>query len=291
VILFVTSAEHRYTHEGLDSERDDLNVRVASYEELLKRPGELGVTYVFTDFDRLSLWRLVQAGFLFRQLKHQGCRVLNDPARIPHRFGLLRLLHREGINGFNAYRVDELVMPQRWPVFLRLEGSHSRPRSPLLADPDALRRAIGRAVQRGFPAAALLIVEYAAEPVRPGLFRRLSVFRIGDRLIGYTCAHEDKWVVKYGTPGIAPPELYEEEYAIVRDNPYGEAMRKCFDLAAVEYGRIDFGLVAGRPQIYEINTNPQVLLRPKPNPAARRNDSNDLFRENYLDALRELDTA
>jgi len=291
VILFATSEEHRYTHDGLDGERDDLDVRVAAYEELLGRRGERGITYVFTDFDRLSLWRLAQAAALFRELKQQECRVLNDPARVPNRFGLLRLLHHKRVNAFNAYRVDELMLPQRWPVFLRMEGSHSKPLSRLLNNAEELRESIGRAVKMGAPASALLIVEYAAEPVRPGLFRRLSVFRVGARLLGYTCAHETNWIVKYGTPGIAPPELYEEEYAIVRDNPYGDAMRRCFDLASVEYGRIDFGLVEGRPQIYEINTNPHMQLRPEPSPMARRNDSNDLFRENYLDALRALDAG
>jgi hypothetical protein len=291
VILFATSEEHRYTHDGVDAERDDLNVRVAAYDELLGRRGDRGITYVLTDFDRLSLWRLAQAAGLYRELKQQGCRVLNDPAKVPTRFGLLRLLHHEGVNGFNAYRVDELMLPQRWPVFLRMEGSHSKPLSRLLHNPEELRESIGRAVKMGAPASALLIVEYSAEPVRPGLFRRLSVFRIGERLLGFTCAHEKHWIVKYGTPGVAPPELYEEEYAIVRDNPYGAAMRRCFDLAAVEYGRIDFGLVDAQPQIYEINTNPQVLLRQKPSPAPRRNDSVALFRENYLDALRELDAG
>jgi hypothetical protein len=86
--------------------------------------------------------------------------------------------------------------------------------------------------------------------------------------------------VKYGKPGIATPELYEEEYDFIATNPFAEALRPVFDIAGVDYGRVDFGLVAGRPQIYEINTNPDIKLRPPPGDVQRRNDSIDLFRKN-----------
>ena len=64
-----------------------------------------------------------------------------------------------------------------------------------------------------------------------------------------------------------------------------------FDLAGVDYGRADFGLVGGRPQIYEINTNPEIKLRPPPAKLQRRNESVDLFRSNYLEAMRTIDRA
>ena len=85
--------------------------------------------------------------------------------------------------------------------------------------------------------------------------------------------------------------MYEEEYRFVADNPFGPELRKVFDLAGIEYGRADFGLVGGRPQIYEINTNPNMKLT---DPAAvnrRRNDSTELFRVNYIAAMQAIDTA
>jgi hypothetical protein len=115
------------------------------------------------------------------------------------------------------------------------------------------------------------------------------VFKVGERLLGYTCAHDDQWLVKYGQPGIAPAELYEEEYSFVADNPFGPAVAPVFELAEVEYGRIDFGLVGGRPQIYEINGNPHVELNPEPSPVDRRNQSYELFKANYLEAMAEID--
>jgi hypothetical protein len=290
LILVITTREHRYTHQTL-YRQSGLDLDVISYDTILKRKGRpYSATHIFTDFDRLPPWRVQQAALLYRKLERAGVKVLNDPARALGRFGLLRALYRNGTNAFDAYRVDGLEAVARWPVFLRLEGEHAEPLSGLLHDEAELEEAIERAVDQGAPRGALLIIEYAAEPVRPGLFRRLSVFKVDETLLGHTCAHDDKWLVKYGQPGIAPPELYDEEYSFVANNPFGAAVEPAFRLAGIDYGRMDFGLVGGRLHIYEINTNPHVELKPEPSPAPMRNRSNALFAVNYLKAMAEIDT-
>lgn len=291
MIVFVTSAEHQYTHSGLRGQPGLPAVEVLSYARLFGSSRLEGATYVLTDFDRLSAPRLRDAALIYRRLRREGRRVLNDPARFRSRYGLLRGLKRAGLNDFNAYRAEELVAPAKWPVFLRTEGNHDRPISPLLDDSKQLQLAIRNAVRAGFPYSSILIVEYCAEPVRPGLFRRFSVMRMGDRLLGYTCAHDDNWLVKYGQPGIAPPDLYDEEFEIVKNNPFGERMRRVFAFGGVEYGRVDFGMVGGRPQVFEINTNPNIKLDPPQSPAPRRNDSVQLFKANYIEALKALEAA
>ena len=290
MILIVTTDDHRYTHASLRSE-SGVDVRVISYSELQKNLYALPKgTYIFTDVDRLTPPGMRQAAAYYRGLRHHGQTVLNDPARMLGRFGLLRALNRAGINDFDAYRVDALETLRRWPVFLRVDGGHGEPASGLLHNQAELDAALEECLKEGRPQSALLIIEYAAEPVAPGLFRKLSVFRVGDRLVGYTCVHDDQWVVKYGKPAIATPELYEDEYRIVATNPFADALWPVFELAGVEYGRVDFGLVGGRPQIYEINSNPDLKLRPKPSPVARRNQSNELFRVNFLAALQDIDS-
>lgn len=289
MILILTTVPHRYTHRELERE-PDIDVRVVSYTAMWDERRHVPGTYIFTDFDRLPIWVLPELARLFRKLRDQGCRVLNDPARVLGRYGLLRALNRSSINSFDAYRVESLERPRKWPVFLRLEGDHKAPVSGLLADEAQLDEAIEAVVEQGCPRSAMLIVEYAAEPVRPGLFRKLSAFRIGERLIGGHCVHDDQWLVKYGKPAIAPPELYEEEYRFIAENPFADILATVFETAAIDYGRVDFGIVGGKPQIYEINTNPDMKLRPDPSPVARRNESTDLFRSNYLDALRAIDT-
>lgn len=228
---------------------------------------------------------------MYRGLGRAGIRALNDPALFLGRYGLLRGLCRAGLNSFNAYRVDSGERPSKWPVFLRLEGNHSSPVSGLLQNEQELEDALQRAIDDGAPRSTLLIIEYAAEPVTSGVYRKLSVFRIGDRLLGYTCVHEDNWLVKYGKSGIATPELYDEEYSFVAQNPYAAAVRPAFELAGIEYGRVDFGIVGGRTQVYEINSNPHIELRPKDVPNARRGESFSLFRTNYIDAMNSIDDA
>ena len=290
MILFVTTKEHMYTHAGVAAEQA-IEARVVSYDDLFADEAPQTGTYIFMDLDRLASWQVRDAAFLYRKLRAGGCRVLNDPARFPTRQGLLRRLNRAGINDFDAHRVEDLVKPTRWPVILRLDGTHGKPVAPLLEDWDQLLAAAQRAIARGFPISSLLVIEYSAEPVQPGLYRKFSVFRVGDAVLGYTCTHDDNWLVKYGKPGMAPAPFYEEEYGIVRDNPFGEQMARVFDLAGIEYGRVDFGLVGGRPQVYEINTNPRLDLLPKPAPNPWRDRSTALFRDNYLQALKAIDTA
>jgi len=44
-----------------------------------------------------------------------------------------------------------------------------------------------------------------------------------------------------------PPEpLREEEKQYLEDNPPSESIKKIFDLANIEYGRIDYGLLNGK---------------------------------------------
>ncbi len=290
MILIITTDKHRYTHASLESE-SGIDAQVMSYSEIQERFANLPFgTYVFTDVDRLAPDGVNQAAKFYRALRKHGQKVLNDPARVLSRFGLLRALNRAGINQFDAYRIEDLDQPRIWPVFLRAEGNHLKPLSGLLHNRAELDAAVEESVKEGWPVSNLLTVEYCAEPVRPGLFRKLSAFRIGDRLLGYTCVHDDQWLVKYGKPGIAPPELYDEEYDLVANTPYSETLLRVFEIAGIEYGRVDFGLVDGRPQIYEINTNPDLKLRPEPGPVARRNESNELFRTNFIAAMQAIDT-
>jgi hypothetical protein len=290
MIVFVTTPAHAYTARNLRDLASGVEVRTMSHKEILESPALPPATYVFTDIDRLPLRQMRAMAVRWRQLRDLGMRVLNDPARLMSRYGLLRRLHLAGFNRFNAYRVDEERLPERWPVFLRCEGDHRGPISELLHGPAALQAEIARVVDQGVPIAALLIIEYAAEETRPGLFRKYGCFRVGEARFAYSCVDTAGWVAKFGTPDVTPPpELAEEEYRVVRDNPWGPALEPAFDAAGIDYGRADFGLVGGRPQLYEINTNPDVLFtRDYPQPHRLRSFA--LLRENFAAALRSIDT-
>lgn len=289
MIVFLTTARHAYTHEEVVQNAADCQVRLATYETVLREAKLPIASYVFTDLDRLSPADLRQAAQLYRKMRALGLRVLNDPARFRTRSGLLRILHDLGINDFNAYRMEENVKPRRWPVFVRAEGEHDYPVSDLLDTWEQVESAVHKAVVAGVPLSQLMVVEYAAEPVRPGLFRKLGCYLIGETSVAHLCVLEDRWIVKYGKLGLASEELFADELRIVRDNPYAPVLQRAFELAGVEYGRIDFGLVGGRVQIYEINTNPSTKFGKGDHPSPLRVEALRIFRHNYLQALRGID--
>lgn len=279
---------HERTHTPVVKDPAAPRIELLHYDGLFASRRVARAAYVFTDLDRLAPWDLELAAAVHRDLTAAGLPVLNDPARVRTRFALLRALHEAGLNDFNAYRLDEGVRPARYPVFLRRAAGHGQPASPLLEDWSAARRAIDEAIAQGIPESSLLLVEYAAEPVRPGLFRKLAVSRFGPRYLPQICVHDEQWLVKYGKAACATSELYDEELRIVRENPFAAPVQRGFEIAGIEYGRADFGLVGGRVQIYEINTNP--TLKPGiQHPVPQRSQSLRLVWAQHMAAFRELD--
>ena len=289
MIVFVSTAQHAYTHKVLIDPEMPARVGLSTYAELMPAKAVARATYVLTDLDRLSLAHLQVAARFYRRLRRHGLTVLNDPARLASRYGLLRRLYLAGVNAFNAYRVEECVTPQRWPVFLRTEGSHLGPATDLIHNATDLRLKIDESIANGLPVSSLLVVEFAAQPIRPGLYRKFSSFRMGRAEFAHVCVDDDHWVAKEGKRGITPAELTEEEHRIVRDNPYGTSVATAFDLAGIDYGRADFGLVDGRVQIYEINSNPEIGFA-NDHPSPVRQETYRIFRQRYLDALSAIDT-
>ncbi|WP_019568697.1 hypothetical protein [Thioalkalivibrio sp. ALMg13-2] len=287
IILFATQA-HRSTHRSLER-HPDIDFRVMPYERLLRARRLPQATYIFSDLDRLHFWDLECVATIYRQLRDAGARVVNNPARHRSRYQLLRHLKLRSINEFNVWHADDEPPTDVYPVFLRTDSAHRGTLTDLLHTPVALRDALEEQISRGVPRREIIVVQYAAEPVREGLYRKLAAYRIGDRVIGAPCAHQETWVAKYGQRGIAPEELYEEEYKMVTDHTHADAMRPAFQHAEIEYGRADFGLFKGKNQVYEINTNP-FFYGLKSHPFKIRLETFKRFEDNLVHALSEIDT-
>lgn len=289
MITLLTSSAHGYTHEPL-KHTGRFDFRSMSYNRALRSRALPRGTYIFSDLDRLGFWELELASRLYRCLAAAGMRVLNDPARARQRLSLLSELKHRGINGFGAWQADDSARPWRYPAFLRTQSAHRGTLSDLLYDTAQADAAIEAAVSGGVPMRELIMVEYCAQPVRDGLFRKLAAFRVGDRMVCTLCVHERHWAAKYGELGIADQALYDDEYEIVASNRFGDALRPAFEAAGIEYGRADFALVDGRPQVYEINSNP-MLDRISEHPFPVRIKTDALFFERLQEALAQLDTA
>ena len=56
--------------------------------------------------------------------------------------------------------------------------------------------------------------------------------------------------------------LIRENMAYIEANPHERWLRRVFGIAGAEYGRIDYGMRDGAPQVWEINLNPTIGMPP-----------------------------
>ena len=287
MIIFLVCRGFGFTVAPIQRDSRAPKINVRTYDKVLTQTLLPKATYVFTDIDRLSSADRVAAGRLYRRLAAGECRVLNDPARVRMRLSLLRELHRRGVNDFNVYSLDEDPVPDRFPVFLRIANDHLGPITDLISDQATLSGAIEALIKIGYPRSELVIVEYAAKSISPGIFRKLSVFRVGDRYVPHVGVHDTSWVIKDGRSGIAPDDLYDDELQTMRANPFAERMKPIFEIAEIDFGRVDFGFVDGRLCVYEINTNPTIAA-PASHPSPKRVESMQIWWESLLSALHAI---
>lgn len=292
MVVFLVQGHNTYTHSVLTGRRELCNVQCRSYDWILGKKHIPPATYVFTDRERMDVWDLRVLSGLYAHLQQAGSgfRVVNNPAAMMNRRALLRTLYMRGINDFNAYAVTERVEPTRFPVFLRREFDHAQPLTGLLDTAHELEAALAALRAADEPEEGVLIIEYCAQPVAEKLFRKLSAYRVGDRTFFYNTVHENSWLVKYGTVNGGTDALYDDERQMIETNAFRDTLDQAFDIAGVDYGRADFGMVDGRVQIYEINTNPTITAPgAHPNPIRGRNQ--ELGWDHYCNAINALDTA
>jgi hypothetical protein len=267
MVRFLTTRGHEYTVRRL-VRRDMCGAKVPPcsvkcYDRFLRQSQVPCGVYIFTDIERLTPWELRLTSAAYSTLAADSrCRVLNNPARVMSRYELLRNLREQGINEFEVIRADELRWPTRYPVFLRHEQDHGRPLSTdLLQDRDELAAALERARAAGISFRGLLIVGYAAEPFDAPWFRKFNTFRVGNEVFAHHVVVEDSWAVKYGKTGL-PDECKVFEQDFVKGDWNSDLLGRVFNIAGIEYGRADWGIVGGKVQIYEINTNPEISADP-----------------------------
>lgn len=262
---------------------------VWSYDALFRARKLPKATWIFTDFDRLSSWELELAAHVYRELASAGMRVLNDPALALGRFDLLLALWRAGRNDFSVWRAAQCDAVGRFPVFLRTEAAHRGPLTDLIHTPSDLVAAVNQAVAGGYPLRDLMVVEYCAQPLPSGIFRKKAAFRVGDRLVNTLAVHDTSWSAKYGQLGAADESLYQEELDSIAHCAHEAELMTAFDMANLEYGRADYSLVNGKVQVYEINSNP-TIGRTLKHPSGQRLQSAVMAEQLLVAALEAIDS-
>jgi hypothetical protein len=255
-------------------------------------------TYVFTLDDLLPAEREA-FGALWSQLGQHGpgVRLLNDPRETMGRHALLHALHASGRSRVRALRATEPMESLLFPVFVREETRHTGTRTPLLHSPGELRRALRKLAIRGFHRDELLVVEFCDTADSEGIFRKYSAYIVGDRVIPRCLEFGNDWMVKHDALMYTPGRLIEER-EFVESNPHEARLREIFALAKVQYGRIDYALLEGALQVWEINLNPTIgRYRPRQDDSAEvrrvrelRRDTNDIFYARFLAAWDAVDT-
>ncbi len=264
--------------------------RVVSYESLFRglnkfeaRPG----TYIFSDIERLEPMMAELAVQAWRKISDLGdeARILNHPTRSMRRYELLRALFERGDNAFNVYRMVESRQPRRWPVFIRQEHEHTKNLTELLHTPEELDAAVAEIFEKGYSREVKLIVEFCDTKDDDGLYDKYSAFMIGERIIPRSLGSTRHWVA-HAANSVRTPRLRERERLYLETNPHEHELREIFRLARIEYGKIDYGVLGDRLQVWEINTNPNLLPR-SDNKILSSEDPADAERKAMLHRLHE----
>ncbi len=242
-------------------------LRVVLYEDLpaLERadPG----LWIFFDLERLRPDERARAAALHARLAAAGpaFRTLNDPARSLGRLALLEALAARGSNDFRAWPAGAGVPPDaRFPVFVRAANAHDGSSARLLGGAGEVTPEVERilANDKRLQRDDLIGVEFCDTSAGSGTFRKYSAQRIGDAVLPRHLLFGEQWVVK--RPGRLDEARLREEREFLATFPHRDAVRAAFDLARIDYGRIDYAVRGGRVQVFEINTNPVLV------PSARR---------------------
>lgn len=263
MITILTTARHRYTIAGFRrvwGASLSHVINALSYERLFIATSVPQGVFVFTDLDRLSSEDLQRAGNWYQLLVEAGATVLTNPARFVGRLSLLRQLHRLGINQFTAFPLEER-RKARFPVFLRFAEGHDGPKSELIYDSATLEAEIERrrTHQNG---RQLIVVEFLEYGESDDRFYKFSHFRVGPHLIfcGMSCGRS--WCRKE-TEDI-DSAVIEREIRASSSTKHDNTLMQCFEAAGIEFGRIDYAIVGGKIQVFEINTNPDIGVRCPP---------------------------
>lgn len=270
LIYYLVTRQHQYTMNTFLKEwapQLRQKLEIVPYDAIRGLEPRAG-TYIFSDLERLRGLTLRAVCALWDRISgNPGSKQLNDPhGRHFRRLSALRLLSERQVNPYDAYPLLRGLVRARLPAFLRSEGEH-RLVSRLLHTRPALGKAALRAIARsgvlalkeGAPPRRQLVVEFHDTRTIPEeRFAKYSAFMVGGRVIPRHLIVGPDWYLK--TPTDLGEEVMEAEWSYLLENPHEDWIRKVFSLVELDYGRIDYSIGSHGAVVWEINTNPMVLL-------------------------------
>jgi hypothetical protein len=267
---------------------------VLCYEDILDQDEAPFGLYVFTGLNRFGP-RLTRAlALLYESLSHcTGLPPLNHPAEALRRYELLRALHREGLNEFDARGAWEDLSDLRYPVFVRDRSLHGSLPS-ILRSRREVEVEVGWALVRGADLSELIVVEFLNTLTGDGLFRKYSAYVVGESVIPVSLERGKRWVLRHPEAEF-DFEALEEEKEFVLSDPHAPQLQEVRKVARIGFGRMDYSVLDGRVQVWEINTLPTMRRPPGTAPMADelrafRQTKREVFRARFLEAWHALCT-
>lgn len=235
----------------------DLPIEVIPYSRITGSIHFPSAVLIFAGLESVSLAIRERAARLWRALAavRVPLLLLNHPLLAMQRYELLRQLHERGINDFDVYRLTEARRPRRFPVFLRDEDRPLRRQTRLLATDDELEAAWREIVSGGLGRDTKLIVEFGAARDARGRYVRYGAYSINGAIVPCRPVFHDRWLVR-AAQAATDSDLLVLEREHLAANPHAAELRRIFQLARIDFGRIDYTLVGGRIQVYGIHTDP-----------------------------------
>lgn len=264
-INYLVTRQHKYTMaDYLASWGSALadQIGILPYDALANLTTLPEGVYIFSDLERLTDEQRALLALIWQRLEQAEGEVwlLNHPLHAMRRYELLKTLAQSGQNSFDVYWLNELPRPLTRPVFLRHADEHEGALSDIIEDDEQLDGAITQQIMAGIELEEIMAVEYCETADEHGLYRKYSAFRIGDIILPRHMIASENWLLK--RPDLLDNEFLDEDREYVDTNPHQEQLRHIFETARIDYGRIDYSLLDGEIQVWEINTNPIVMARP-----------------------------
>jgi hypothetical protein len=291
MLFFVTREDHSYTIKRLlKSTGGKLGfISSFSYEELFFIRSAPSGHYIFSDFDRLSPFEIEIAISLADALENHSkdINIYNNPRSVLERYPLLKKLNKKGINQFTVTRLDGEDMPTQYPVFIRSEDGCQLPDTDLIHTKEELLNAIKVLRIQGRSLKRRIAVGFCAERDSTGFYRKYGAFNINGTIVPQHILRGDSWVVK-NHQSSWDDKFVDEELAYITNNPHREPIRRVFDLAGIDFGRIDYTIVDGAIQVFEVNTNPSFPNFTKDSDG--RGERRNIISHGLVNAFKDMNT-
>lgn len=262
MIYFLTKDSNRhpiYTYLAYWGWESFSFIQPLSYEKILGQPHFGSGVYIFSDIEVLSDPERLSATALWEQLQLVGSEIVtvNHPTRSLRRYALLTSLYAAGSNHFTVHRLSDDCSSIRLPAFLRRENDHKGSQTDILEKESELSSAVLELERAGMDLSQWIATEFCDTRDEHGVYRKYSCFLVNDVVIPRHVFFSKDWMQKFSE--LTEDCFIEEELKFFNENPHQQQVRKIFRDAQIEYGRIDYGFLDGKIQVWEINTNPMII--------------------------------